>query len=95
MSEIVDFLLNTIGQMEYFGIFALMFLESSFFPFPSEVVMISAGYLAYQDKMSLSLVLFFGISGSLVGVWFNYLLASKFGRKFLLKLMSREKVEKF
>ena len=94
MSEIVDFLLNTIGQMGYFGIFALMFLESSFFPFPSEVVMIPAGYLAYQDKMSLGLVLFFGVSGSLAGAWFNYLLASKFGRKFLLKLMSREKVQK-
>ena len=94
LQEIVTFLVNTIGQMGYFGIFALMFLESSFFPFPSEVVMIPAGYLAYQDKMSLSLVLFFGISGSLAGAWFNYLLASKFGRKFLLKLMSSEKVQK-
>ncbi len=94
LREIVTFLVDTIGQMGYFGIFALMFLESSFFPFPSEVVMIPAGYLAYQDKMSLGLVLFFGISGSLAGAWFNYLLASKFGRKFLLKFMSSEKVQK-
>ena len=80
--------------MGYVGIFALMFLESSFFPFPSEVVMIPAGYLAYQGEMSLSLVLVFGILGSLAGAWFNYLLASKFGRKFLDKIMSHEKVEK-
>ncbi len=94
MNEIVNFLVNTIGQMGYVGIFALMFLESSFFPFPSEVVMIPAGYLAYQGEMSLSLVLVFGILGSLAGAWFNYLLASKFGRKFLDKIMSHEKVEK-
>jgi len=94
LSEIVNYLVSTIGQMGYIGIFALMFLESSFFPFPSEVVMIPAGYLAYQGEMSLSLVLVFGVLGSLAGAWFNYLLASKFGRKFLSKIMSHEKVEK-
>jgi membrane protein DedA with SNARE-associated domain len=94
LQTIVDYLVNTIGQMGYIGIFALMFLESSFFPFPSEVVMIPAGYLAYQGEMSLSLVLIFGISGSLAGAWFNYLLASKFGRMFLAKIMSHEKVDK-
>jgi len=94
MSEIINFLVSSIGQMGYFGIFALMFLESSFFPFPSEVVMIPAGYLAFEGKMSLSLVLISGIVGSLAGAWFNYLLASKFGRKFLNKIISNEKVEK-
>ena len=94
MHEIVNFLVNSIGQMGYIGIFFLMFLESSFFPFPSEVVMIPAGFLAYQGEMNLSLVLLFGILGSLAGAWFNYLLASKFGRKFLSKLMSDKKVEK-
>ena len=94
MSEIINFLVSSIGEMGYFGIFALMFLESSFFPFPSEVVMIPAGYLAFKGKISLSLVLISGIFGSLAGAWFNYLLASKFGRKFLNKIISREKVEK-
>ncbi|HGZ70236.1 MAG TPA: DedA family protein, partial [Nitratifractor sp.] len=94
MQEIVNYLVSTIGSMGYFGIFALMFLESSFFPFPSEVVMIPAGYLAYKGDMSLSLVLLSGIAGSLAGAWFNYLLASKFGRRFLSKIMSHEKVDK-
>jgi membrane protein DedA with SNARE-associated domain len=71
-----------------------MFLESSFFPFPSEVVMIPAGYLAYKGDMSLCLVLLFGIMGSLAEAWFNYLLASKFGRKFLTKFLSNKKIEK-
>ena len=94
MQEIVNFLVESIGSFGYIGIFLLMFLESSFFPFPSEVVMIPAGYLAYKGEMNLWLVLFFGISGSLAGAWFNYLLAHKFGRKFLLKFISEAKVKK-
>jgi len=94
MADIVNYLVQTIGSMGYFGIFALMFLESSFFPFPSEVVMIPAGYLAYKGDMNLSLVLISGILGSLAGAWFNYLLAAKFGRRFLSKIMSHEKIDK-
>ena len=94
LQEVVNYLVQTIGSMGYIGIFALMFLESSFFPFPSEVVMIPAGYLAYKGDMNLTLVLIVGVLGSLSGAWFNYILASKFGRRFLLKLMSHEKVDK-
>jgi membrane protein DedA with SNARE-associated domain len=94
LQEIVNYLVSTIGSFGYIGIFLLMFLESSFFPFPSEVVMIPAGYLAYKGDMNLYLVLFFGIMGSLSGAWFNYLLASSFGRKFLSKILSNEKIDK-
>jgi len=94
MADIVNYLVQTIGSMGYFGIFALMFLESSFFPFPSEVVMIPAGYLAYKGDMNLSLVLISGILGSLAGAWFNYLIAAKFGRRFLSKIMSHSKIDK-
>jgi len=63
----------------------MMFLESSFFPFPSEVAMIPAGLLAAQGKMSLLLAIMIGIAGSLSGALFNYFLAVKFGRGFLIK----------
>ncbi len=85
MQDVVNFLVESIGSLGYFGIFALMFLESSFFPFPSEVVMIPAGYLAYKGEMNLFLAVFFGILGSVSGAVFNYLLASRFGRVFLIK----------
>ncbi|MDA8140528.1 MAG: hypothetical protein M0036_17930 [Desulfobacteraceae bacterium] len=39
-------LANTIGQWGYAGIVMLMALESSFFPFPGEVVILPAAYLA-------------------------------------------------
>lgn len=62
----------------------MMFLESSFFPFPSEVVMIPAGYLAYKREMNIYIAIGFGILGSLSGALFNYYLALKFGRSFIV-----------
>jgi len=94
MENIVHFLVETIGQWGYIGIFLLMFLESSFFPFPSEVVMIPAGYLAYKEEMNIFLIIISGLLGSISGAWLNYLIASKFGRKFLEKFISNEKLNK-
>ncbi|MBR1438104.1 MAG: DedA family protein [Synergistaceae bacterium] len=85
ISALTQWLVETIGRMGYTGIISLMFLESSFFPFPSEVVMPPAGYLAWKGEMSLPLVLFSGIAGSLLGALFNYWIAVKLGRPFLLK----------
>jgi membrane protein DedA with SNARE-associated domain len=42
------------------GIFFLMALESSLFPIPSELVMIPAGYLAYQGHISAPLAILAG-----------------------------------
>ena len=85
MHEIANFILQSIGELGYIGIFFLMFLESSFFPFPSEIVMIPAGYLAFQGEMNIYLAFIAGVLGSLAGALFNYFLAIKYGRSFLLK----------
>jgi len=83
--EIAQYLVNTIGSMGYVGIFLLMFLESTFFPFPSEIIMIPAGYLAYQGEMNLYIVVLVGILGSVAGALLNYYLAMYLGRKIILK----------
>ncbi len=99
ISALTAWLVDTIGRMGYTGIVSLMFLESSFFPFPSEVVMPPAGYLAWKGEMSLTLVLLAGIAGSLLGALFNYWLAVKLGRPLLLKygkyfFISEESIDK-
>jgi len=83
--EIVNSIVEIVGQMGYIGIFIMMFLESTFFPFPSEVAMIPAGYLASQGSMNLYLAILIGVSGSLAGALFNYYLAKQYGRKAVIK----------
>ena len=95
----VTWLVETIGRLGYAGIAALMFLESSFFPFPSEVVMPPAGYLAWRGEMSLWGAIAAGIVGSVLGALFNYWVAVRLGRPLLLKygryfLVSEESVSK-
>lgn len=85
LHDIVNFVVDTVGSLGYTGIFIMMFLESSFFPFPSEVVMVPAGYLAYKGEMNIYFAIFAGVAGSLTGALFNYFLAVKFGRAFLVK----------
>jgi membrane protein DedA with SNARE-associated domain len=79
---LVAWLVEVVGSMGYPGIVALMFLESSFFPFPSEVVIPPAGYLASQGRMNLAAGVVCGVAGSLLGAYFNYYIAVRWGRKF-------------
>lgn len=99
LHDIVDFIVDTVGSLGYGGIFIMMFLESSFFPFPSEVVMVPAGYLAAKGEMNIYLAVIAGIAGSLAGAVFNYFLAMKYGRRFLARygkyvLVKEETLEK-
>jgi membrane protein DedA with SNARE-associated domain len=78
----VEWLAGIVGTLGYPGVVMLMFLESSFFPFPSEVVLPPAGYLASKGQMALFPVIVSGIAGSLLGAVFNYWIAVRWGRPF-------------
>jgi membrane protein DedA with SNARE-associated domain len=99
LHEMAQYLTDMIFDMGYFGIFLLMLIESSFIPFPSEIVLIPAGYLAAKGDMSISLILFVSLLGSIGGALINYFGALYVGRKFLLRfgkyiLVSPETLEK-
>jgi membrane protein DedA with SNARE-associated domain len=81
--SIVQWLVETVSTLGYPGIVALMFIESSFLPLPSEVVMPPAGYLAAQGRMDPVLAVVAGTLGSVLGALFNYWFAVTVGEPFL------------
>jgi len=81
--ELAQGLVDLIFDWGYFGIFLLMGVESSFIPFPSEIVLIPAGYLASKGDMNMGMIMASALSGSLVGAFINYYLALILGRKIL------------
>ena len=85
LHSIWQWLTDTMADLGYAGVLSLRALESSFFPFPSEVVVPPAAASARDGEMTLLLVIVAGIAGSLIGAMFNYWLALKLGRPFLLK----------
>jgi membrane protein DedA with SNARE-associated domain len=83
LHEFIDWVLATVNGWGYTGIFILMALESTVLPIPSELVVIPAGYLAYQGKMSVVLIFLASTLGSLAGAFINYGFALWVGRPFL------------
>lgn len=85
LTDIIIWIVHTVSSLGYPGIFLLMLIESSFIPFPSEVIMIPAGYLASKGEMNMIVVILCGISGSLLGALVNYYIAIKLGRPLLIR----------
>jgi membrane protein DedA with SNARE-associated domain len=85
MTTFLNWLVEAIGTMGYSGILFLMFIESTFIPLPSELVIPPAGYLIYQKQMNWIGVIASGTAGSLLGALFNYGIAIYLGRPFILR----------
>lgn len=104
MLESFGFIQDILHHLNYFWVTVLMAIESSFIPFPSEVVVPPAAYKAATGEMDLFLVILFATIGSDIGALVNYYLAKYLGRPIVYKfassrlgrlcLLSPEKVEK-
>ena len=79
----IDGLLQTLLALGYPGIVALMALESSILPVPSELVMTPAGYWAAKGQMSFPVVLLCGVVGSIIGALANFYGAQLIGRPLI------------
>ncbi len=94
-----EFLINHIeiatSHAHIWGFLIILFfmtVESSFIPFPSEIIMIPAGFLAYRAELTFSapvadliIAVLCGLAGSLIGAYINYFLSLKLGRPLLHK----------
>lgn len=102
--ESATFIQWCLNHLNYWTITLLMTIESSFIPFPSEVVVPPAAWkTASGGGMNIGLVIFFATLGSNIGALINYFLARWLGRPLVYRfansraghlcLLSQEKVE--
>ncbi|HEY6208743.1 MAG TPA: DedA family protein [Gemmatimonadales bacterium] len=83
VEQFIDWLLRGLLDLGYLGIVALMAVESSVLPLPSELVMPPAGYWVAKGEMNAVAVVACGVLGSILGALANYGLAHWLGRGFL------------
>ncbi len=94
-----------VENANYWFVFIFMVVESSFIPFPSELVVPPAAFLAAtKGDMNVFIVVVVATAGALVGALINYGLALWIGRPVVYAfadsrighacLIDREKVEK-
>jgi membrane protein DedA with SNARE-associated domain len=103
LAHFVQWLLDTLARLGYPGIVALMAMESSVIPLPSELVMPPAGYLAAKGQLDPWLVLLAGTVGSVVGalanywaaVWVGEPLLRRYGKYVLVSERSLDRSEAF
>ncbi len=104
MLESLEFIQEILKHLDYFWVTVLMAIESSFIPFPSEVVVPPAAYMSVQGPMNVFLVVFFATLGCDIGALVNYYLAKYLGRPLVYRfassrlgrlcLLSPEKIQK-
>ena len=103
LEQLVNWLLQTLRDVGYPGIVALMAMESSILPVPAELVMPPAGYWVAKGEMNAWIVLACGTVGSVLGALANYWMAHvlgrafvrRFGRYVLLSERSLDRAERF
>lgn len=84
--ESVAFIQWCLDNLNYWTITLLMAIESSFIPFPSEVVVPPAAWkAASSSEMNVVLVVFFATLGANIGALINYFLAKWLGRPIIYR----------
>ena len=100
----MNILYSLLDNLNYGTILLLMLIESTFIPFPSEVVVPPAAYNAAAGELNVLLVVLFATIGADLGAAINYGLAYYLGRPFIYRfansrwgklcLLNQQKIEK-
>ncbi|MFN3517054.1 MAG: DedA family protein [Novosphingobium sp.] len=84
-----DWIIRLVDWAGYWGVAVLMLLETVFPPVPSEVIMTVAGVSAARGTMTLEGTILAGTAGAMLGNWFWYWLAIRFGETGLHGFIDR------
>lgn len=85
-ADIMKQFLTADGAMVYLLVFVFMIIESSFIPFPSEVIVPPAAYLACtKGDVNVVAVVLVATAGAIVGALINYFLSVWIGRPIVYK----------
>lgn len=85
MQSIIDFIQHIVRELGYPGLFALIMLESTLVPIPSELIMPFAGYLAHTGDFSLPVILIINSTAAMVGSGICYWIGTAGGKPLLMK----------
>lgn len=85
MSSISETALHLVNTLGVWGILIGMLLESACIPIPSEVIMLSGGFLVFGGSLSFAEVAIAGIAGNLIGSLIAYYAGMAGGRRLLDK----------
>ena len=85
MHALLVYWFNLVRDWGYWGVIALMAMESSIFPVPSEVVVPPAAYFASQGHMTFWGVVAAGTFGSWLGSAITYLVSRWLGRLVIVR----------
>ncbi len=83
LAAISGVIINSIATLGYAGVVVLMALESSGFPFPSEIIMPFSGYLVLTGRFTLVGAALAGAVGCLVGSLAAFWVSAVGGRPLL------------
>lgn len=89
LHDTINFIVNIIWDLWYIWIFIMMIIESSFFPFPSEIAMIPAWYLASIWDMNFIIALIIWTSWAIVWASLNYFLWKHFWWKIIKHMIHK------
>ena len=102
---LTDLFQGLLDELNYLNVTILMAVESSAIPFPSEIVVPPAAYMAAEKgEMSIPLVIVFATLGACIGAAINYVVSYYVGRPIVYKfvnsrlghicLLNQEKMER-
>lgn len=95
---------SLMGNLNYWTVFLLMYIEGTVIPVPSELIVSPAAYHAAAGHLDVTLVIIFATLGAVLGSATNYVAAYYLGRPIVYRfansklghlcLLNQEKIQK-